>query len=265
MGLSGVGKTTLGRMLSSESWFHYSVDYRIFTHYLADEVNDYLKLLAMEHPILNELLKKDAITVEHRVHIDNLAATSPFMGMLGDPTKFGSAERDFRSRMAIHAAAEKAATLDVPKFKTRAKELYNYPNFLIDFSGSLCEVVEPDEPNDPILKMLKNDCTLVYIRASQEHKEELVRRAVAYPKPIYYRPDFLDANLPDLLKEFSAGSVDQLDPADVGAFLYPRLLDHRIKRYEAIAQKAGVTIELSEALDVKNEAELLDLISQKLA
>jgi len=81
IGLSGVGKSTVARLLPPDDWFTYSVDYRIWTHYLGDQLNDYLKSLTMSHPILGDLLRRDAITVEHRVGFDNLLATSAFMGM----------------------------------------------------------------------------------------------------------------------------------------------------------------------------------------
>lgn len=106
VGLSGVGKTTIARKMPADNWFHFSVDYRIWTHYLGDELNDFLKTMAMSHPVLRELLKKDAISIEHRVHFDNLLATSLYMGMLGDPSKHGSSEPDFRARMLRYAEAE---------------------------------------------------------------------------------------------------------------------------------------------------------------
>jgi hypothetical protein len=257
MGLSGVGKTTLARRLPSESWFHYSVDYRIWTHYLGDELDDYLKKLAMTHPILREMLKKDAITVKHRVHLDNLVATSLFMGMLGNPDQYGSAEADFRGRMQQHSIAEKAAMEDIPRFKKRAAYLYQYPHFLVDTGGSLCEIVTPDDPNDPVLKLLDRTCDLVYIRATKEHKQELLRRALADPKPIYYRPDFLDENIPGLLKHFKAKNVTDIDPKDVAGYLYPRLLDHRIARYEAIARQQGYTLEMNEVFGIQTEDDLI--------
>jgi len=36
-GMSGVGKTSLARMLRHHDWFHYSVDYRIGTRYMGAE------------------------------------------------------------------------------------------------------------------------------------------------------------------------------------------------------------------------------------
>jgi hypothetical protein len=263
MGLSGVGKTTLARRLPPESWFHYSVDYRIWTHYLGDELNDYLNSLAMAHPLLREMLIKDAITVEHRVRSDNLLATSLFMGMLGNPDQQGSAEADFRGRMRQHSIAEKAAMEDIPRFMKRAAELYKYPHFLVDASGSLCEIVTPGDSDDPVLKLLDRTCTLVYIRATEEHKQELLRRALADPKPIYYRPDFLDENIPGLLKSFKVKKVTDIDPKDVAGYLYPRLLNHRIARYEAIAKHQGYMLEMNDVFSIRTEDDLIAAIKKR--
>lgn len=260
MGLSGVGKTTLARCLPDSRWFHYSVDYRIWTHYLGDELNDYLKKLAMSHPLLRDMLRRDAITVEHRVHFDNLLATSLYMGMLGDSERHGSTPADFSMRMARHAAAEKSATLDIPRFIARAEELYDYPHFIADLSGSLCEVVEPDDPEDALLRMLDETVTLIYIRATAEHEKVLIDRNIADPKPIYYRPDFVAAELPGLLEKFQVGDVTELSPRDVGAYLYPRLLAHRVERYEAIAARHALTLTMEQAAALRSEADLLKIL-----
>lgn len=261
MGLSGVGKTTLAGCLPSSRWFHYSVDYRIWTHYLGDELNDYLKKLAMSHPLLRDMLRHDAITVEHRVHFNNLLATSLFMGMLGNPKKHGSTLADFSARMAMHAAAEQSAMLDIPKFINRAEELYGYPHFLADLSGSLCEVVEPGDPDDPLLAMLDENVRLIYIRATKEHEKVLVERNIADPKPIYYRPDFIAAEIPDLLKKFKADDVTEISPRQVGAYLYPRLLAHRVERYEAIAMKHARILSMEEAAAIHSEADLVEILA----
>ncbi len=256
IGLSDVGKTTLSQMLPAETWFHYSVDYRIWTHYLGDQLNEYLQRLAAGNPLLKEMLAKQAIAVTHRVDFDNLLATSHFMGMLGDPGQHGSTEADFRARMQEHATAEKAALVDIPAFVQRAG-MRGYHNFLVDTGGSLCEVVAPDDSQDSILKLLDENCLVVYIRASERHKQKLLQRQLANPKPIYYRLDFLDTHIPGLLKHFEAKDVSDIHPKDVASYLYPRLLDHRTARYEAIAARGGQVLEMDEVPGLKNEADLL--------
>ena len=261
IGLSGVGKTTAARLLPPDEWFTYSVDYRIWTHYLGDQLNDYLKSLIMTHPVLGDLLRHDAITIEHRVGFDNLLATSAFMGMLGDPKRGGSTTTEFGLRMADHARAEVQAMLDIPAFIRRSERLYGYSSLLVDATGSACEVIEADNPEDPALKVLEATCLVVYIEATADHQQELIRRAAVYPKPIYYRPDFINANLPGLLAEQNAKRVEDLDPKIVGRYLYPRLLDHRTKRYGAIAERIGYTVSMADILGAKTGQSILELIA----
>lgn len=264
MGLSGVGKTTVCRMLPATDWFHYSVDYRIWTHQLGDELNDFLKKLALTNPILKDLLQHDAITVEHRVHFDNLYATSLFMGMLGNPKLHGSTEKEFKARMHQYAKAERSAMMDIPYFINRSQQLYGYPHFLVDASGSLCEIIDTENDDDEVMKLLAKTCTVVYIEATEKHKHELLRRYSSDPKPIYYRPDFLDANIPDLLRAHGSTSISKIRPDVVSQFMYPRLLDYRIARYKSLAQKLGVTVSMTNILAVKNGDQLLKLIAKNM-
>ena len=264
IGLSGVGKTTIARKLPADNWFHYSADYRIWTHYLSDELNDYLKTLAMSHPILRDMLMKDAISVEHRVHFDNLLATSLYMGMLGNPKLHGSTEADFRARMQNYSIGEIRAMLDIPKFIERARNMYNYDNFLVDASGSVCEIVDPSDATDPVIETLAKTSIIIYIEATQQHREELLKRAASDPKPIYYRPDFLDVQIPKLLQKFDVKNVDQIDPVTVGQYMYPELLAHRIPRYEQITENFGYKIPMTELSRVNNEREFLSLIARTI-
>jgi len=264
IGLSGVGKSTAARLLPSDDWFTYSVDYRIWTHYLGDQLNDYLKSLAMAQPVLEDLLRHDAITINHRVGFDNLLATSAFMGMLGDPNQGGSSIGEFSLRMADHARAEVQAMLDIPDFIRRAERLYGYSNLLVDASGSACEVIETEAPDDPALNVLADNCVVVYIEATAAHQQELIRRAAIYPKPIYYRPDFIEANLPGLLTENNTERVEDLDPKVVGRYLYPKLLDHRTKRYTAIAGRIGYTVLMSDILSAKTGQDILNLVASTI-
>ena len=52
-GMSGLGKTHLSNLLrKSGSWFHYSVDYRIGTHYMGEHIVDNVKLKVMENALI---------------------------------------------------------------------------------------------------------------------------------------------------------------------------------------------------------------------
>lgn len=265
IGPSGVGKTTVSRLLPSTEWFHFNVDYRIWTHQLGDQLSDFLKLQAINHPILGPLLKNDAITLEPRVHIDNLLATSHYMGMLGDPARGGTPEGEFISRMQEYIAAERAAMLDIPQFINRAHTLYDYDHFLVDASGSICEILDSDLSSDPIATMLASEFAVVYIKPTSEHINELTRRAKLDPKPICYRPDFIAKHLPTLLEHFKLSQIEAADPREVGTWLYPKLIEERLVRYQRITDTLGYTITMDEIASVKTADELLAIIGEAIS
>jgi hypothetical protein len=110
--------------------------------------------------------------------------------------------------------------------------------------------------------MLEDNTVLIYIRATKEHEKVLIERNVADPKPIYYRPDFITSELPGLLAKYNATDVTEIDPAKVGAYLYPRLLAHRVERYEAIAKRQAITLTMEEAAALRSESDLLTRLAQ---
>ena len=75
------------------------------------------------------------------------------------------------------------------------------------------------------------------------------------------RPDFIKANLPGLLAAQNAKRVEDLDPKVVGRYLYPRLLDHRAKRYGAIAERIGYSVSMADVLGAKTGQSILELIA----
>ena len=71
LGMSGVGKTRLANILRAENWYHYSVDYRIGTRYLDEEILDNIKRQAMQVPFLRELLLSDSIYISNNITFDH--------------------------------------------------------------------------------------------------------------------------------------------------------------------------------------------------
>ncbi|HEY7841007.1 MAG TPA: ATPase, partial [Gammaproteobacteria bacterium] len=96
LGMSGVGKTRLARILRRRDWFHYSGDYRIGTRYLDEAILDYVKEQAMQNPLLGELLRSDAIHIATNISVDNLKPLSAFLGKVGDPERGGIGFAEFR-------------------------------------------------------------------------------------------------------------------------------------------------------------------------
>ena len=256
-GMSGLGKTHVASMLRrSGEWFHYSVDYRIGTRYMGELIADDFKRHAMRVPLLRELLMSDSVRIESNITFDNLAPLSTYLGKPGDPARGGLAFQDYKRRQDQHRTAEIAAMLDAGHFIGRAQDLYGYPHFVCDSSGSICEVVDPDDPDDPVLRALGSLMLPVWIRGTEAHTAELVRRFDQAPKPMYYQPAFLAAAWQDYGREHPG-------PVDPDAFIrwaFARALAHRRPRYAAMARR-GVTVEADEIARVANPQDFVDLIA----
>jgi hypothetical protein len=267
-GMSGLGKTYLSNMLrdagqaGAGGWFHYSVDYRIGTRYMNEFIADNFKREAMKVPLLRELLMSDSVYIASNITFNNLAPLSTYLGKPGDPARGGIVFEEYQRRQAEHAQAEISAMLDVPRFVERAEDIYGYQNFICDTSGSICEVVDAENPADPVMRALADNQLLVWIKGSDTHKAELARRFDRAPKPMYYRPDFLMKLWAEYLVH-EGKSATEVDPDAFLRFGYARLLDHRQPRYAAMA-RWGVTVTAEDVAQVKTPADFDDMIETAL-
>jgi hypothetical protein len=260
LGMSGVGKTRLSRLLRRAHWFHYSGDYRIGTRYLDEAILDNIKQQAMTVPFLRELLRADSIFIRNNLSVDNLNPVSSFLGKLGNPEQGGLLLTEFKRRQELHRIGEVHAMRDVPEFIRKAHAIYGYDHFVNDAGGSLCELDEPE-----VLRVLDEHTLILYIEATEHDEHELIRRAEQDPKPLYYREDFLDAQLAAYEAERHIEYVAQIDPDDFVRWMFPRLFYARIPRYEAIARQYGYTITTEELAAVDGEPGFLGLIERALA
>ncbi|MEM1297891.1 MAG: ATPase [Pseudomonadota bacterium] len=263
-GMSGLGKTYVANMLRAEgAWFHYSVDYRIGTRYMGEHIADNFKAAAMQVPFLRELLLTDSVYIASNLTFENLAPLSTYLGKPGDPNKGGIAFEEYVRRQRLHRAAEISAMLDTVPFMDRAQALYGYPHFLCDTSGSLCEVVDPDAPGDPVLSVISEHMLLVQIRGTEADAEELAARFDRDPKPMYYPEIFLTETWQAYLIERGLGA-EQVDPDDFIRWGFRRLLTHRLPRYDAIADKWGVSVAAADVARVRNPKDFDALIADAL-
>ena len=262
-GMSGLGKTYLASMLrASGDWFHYSVDYRIGTRYMGELIADNFKREAMKVPFLRELLLSDSVYIASNIAFENLAPLSTYLGKPGSVTRGGLAFDEYMRRQGQHRAAEIAALLDTSHFIRRAQELYGMGNFVCDSGGSVCEVVDPFAETDPVLDALERDLLLVWIKGSDAHTEELVRRFDRAPKPMYYQPEFLDRAWTAYRVEKGLAE-DEVNPDDFIRWTYARALAHRQPRYAAMARR-GVTLLAEEVADVRAPDDLIALIGRAI-
>jgi shikimate kinase len=259
LGMSGVGKTRLAAMLRQHNWFHYSGDYRIGTRYLDEPILDNIKQKMMQIPFLRDLLRNDSIYIANNITVDNLQPVSTFLGKLGNPELDGLPLEEFKRRQTLHHDAEIAAMRDVPAFIQKAQTIYGYKHFINDAGGSVCELNDPET-----LALLAEHTLLVYIKATDQDEQELIRRAESDPKPLYYREAFLDEQLSAYLKEKQLNYVAMIDPDDFVRWVFPKLFKSRIPRYEKIAEQYGYTIQTADLWKVKTEQQFLTLIENAL-
>lgn len=260
LGMSGVGKTHLANMLRRNDWFHYSGDYRIGTRYLDEPILDNIKSQAMQIPFLRDLLRSDSIQVINNITVDNLSPVSSFLGKLGNPELGGLSLDEFFRRQQLHLEAEIAAMRDVPSFIHKAHQIYGYQHFLNDAGGSVCEL-----DDEQTLELLAEHTLILYIKASDKEEQELIRRAEADPKPLYYRRNFLQEQLAEYMREQQLPYVAMIDPDEFVRWMFPRLFNSRIPRYDAIAERYGYTVTTQELWQVKNANGFIELIESAIA
>ena len=261
LGMSGVGKSYLSSVLrQGGQWFHFSGDYRIGTRYLDEHILDMIKQQAMSVPFLRDLLRRDWIYIRNNIKVDDLGPVLSYVGKLGNPEHGGVELEDFIHRQERYRQAEIDTMYDVPEFIHKAQKIYGYPNFVNDVGGSLCELEEPG-----VIDLLAEHTLILYIKVTNQAEEDkLIERAVSAPKPLYYRPVFLQENLALYLNEKSLQYAAQADPDDFARWVFPRLFRSRLPRYDEIARQ-GYTVTSEEAAQVRNEDDFNDLLEMAIA
>ncbi|MEJ6558404.1 MAG: ATPase [Candidatus Thioglobus sp.] len=256
LGMSGVGKTHLAKLLSkNDAYFHYSGDYRIGAQYLNNDILDNIKSCIKQDEKLKELLENDSISVQNHITFDNLSVVASFLGKAGNPELGGLPIAEFMRRQALFNQAESNTMLDVPDFIAKA-ERQGVANFINDAGGSLCEL-----DNENIYKTLAEHTIILYIRASKSNENTLIERAQTHPKPMYYQAKFLQEQLAVYLAENKLTYVAQINPDAFIRWIFPRLLEHRKPKYERIAQQYGYAIDSEDLYQCRHADEVLELIA----
>lgn len=260
VGMSGVGKSFLSAKLRGRNWFHYSGDYRIGTRYLDEHIIDMLKEQAIKVPFLRELLRNDWIYIKNNIRVNDLGPVLSFVGKLGNPELGGVEIAEFIERQAIYRQAEVDAMYDIFHFIEKARNIYGYPHFVNDVGGSLCELDEPG-----VIDILVENTLILYIQVTNQAQEQvLIERAVSDPKPLYYRPDFLQRHLEMYFGETGLEYAAQIDPDEFARWVFPHLFHSRLPRYDEIAS-LGYTVTSEEVDGVQDDADFLQLLEMAIA
>jgi hypothetical protein len=262
--MSGLGKTHVSSMLRTNgNWFHYSIDYRIGTRYMGDYIADNAKAEAMKNPFLRDLLLSDSIYIGSNLSFHNLDPMSAYLGKPGNSAQGGLPIGEFCRRQDQFRRSEISALMDTAYFIERSQRLYDYDNFICDTGGSICEWVDADNPDDPLLRELSKHTLMVWIKGHDDHAAELARRFDAAPKPMAYQPEFLARVWEQYLDE-NACTADQVVPDDFIRWAYSQALAHRQPRYDAMARNWGITVQADAVGACQNEAEFNDIIADAL-
>ncbi len=263
-GMAGVGKTRLAAILRDHKWFHYSVDYRIGTRHMGEYIVDNFKREAMKVPFLRDLLVNDSIFISSNITFNNLDPLSTYLGTPGDPARGGLPFAEYQRRQEEHRVAEISALLDVPHFIERAEALYQYTDFVADTGGSLIEVLDVNDPADPVIETLTQNTALLYIKGTEGDAEKLIARFKKSPKPMYYPPAFLAAKWREYKELYGHKHDDDVDPADFAAWGFEALLHDRLPRYQALADKYGYCVAASEIANIRDGQDFLELMRKAI-
>ena len=239
LGMSGLGKTFISRKLfKSDNWSHYSVDYEIGKLLFKDKHQNFLK----------------------GFEIDNLTNLSYFLGKPGSSSKGGIPFAEYVSRQKLHREAEIEATLKACSLVEKSADV---SHIVCDTSGSICELVNPSDKEDILLKSLSKNFLIICLEAPDSIYQVLIDRFLARPKPMYYEENFLHS----LWQTFNIGSTDtedKINPDDFMIFGFKALIERRKAIYDMIAKNWGIKLNFDNLSSVKNEADLMAVVQSEI-
>jgi len=257
LGMSGVGKTHLAKLIGEEgNWFHFSGDYRIGAKHLKEEIIANIANKMSSNNWLKGLLENKSISVNSQVTFDNLEPISTFLGKVGNPEEGGLPISEFIRRQSLFFEAEKKAMYEVPEFiaKSQAK---GFSHFINDAGGSLCELEDPK-----LFKLLSANTLIIYIKTSKENERALIERAKENPKPMYYNPVFFQRSIQNYLTKNNLEYAAEISPDSFVSWVFPKLIEDRLKKYSKIANKYGCTIQSDDLHSCSSANDVIDLISR---
>jgi dephospho-CoA kinase len=235
MGMSGVGKTYLSTMLEGQGWHHYSCDLEIGVDFLAKDI-------------------EDTLGQKNRIEMEDLSQLSEYVGRLGKAEKGGISLEEFKRRQAAYYVAECQSLKALKAVVGKAQE-EGFTHVINDSTGSLCEI-----DDETLIESIDENSLIVYIKANEEEEQNVLRRAQEYPKPLFFSPEKFDAWLAEYLAENNLSSSDEMEPDEFSRWVFPKLFENRLPKYQRIADKYGVTIPSDAFKDIKTSDEFLNVI-----
>ena len=240
LGMSGLGKTFISRSLvKRDNWLHYSVDYEIGKILFKNKHKNLLK----------------------GFEVGNLTNLSDFLGKPGSPSMGGIPFSEYLARQKLHRDAEIKATLHASSLVENSPEL---SHFVCDTSGSICELVNPSDENDAILKSLSKNFLIICLEAPDSMYQVLINRFLAKPKPMYYEEKFLHS-LWQSFKNESPNINDHINPDDFMIYGFKALIKRRKAIFDSISKNWGISLNFENLRVVKSAADLVKAIQFEIA
>ena len=240
LGMSGLGKTFISRSLvKRDNWLHYSVDYEIG----------------------KILFKNKHRNLLNGFEVGNLTNLSDFLGKPGSPSMGGIPFSEYLTRQKLHRDAEIKATLHASSLVENSPEL---SHFVCDTSGSICELVNPSDENDAILKSLSKNFLIICLEAPDSMYQVLINRFLAKPKPMYYEENFLHS-LWQSFKNESPNINDHINPDDFMIYGFKALIKRRKAIFDSISKNWGISLNFENLRVVKSAADLVKAIQFEIA
>lgn len=232
IGMSGVGKSYLSELLQKQGWYSHSCDYLIGTRYLAEELGAFAQDMSA----------------------DDISALSRFIGQLGNVSKGGLGMDEFCRRQDLYKEAEVRSLIEAERVIAGRDE-----NVVIDSTGSICELGADEE-----LEALARQSVFIYLKVRPEHHDEILRRALDYPKPLYYERGFLLERVDTYLAERNLSDVGEIEPMAFLRWVFPYLFEARLSKYQSLADRYGVSIYADQFQDVQTADEMMAVIEKAL-
>ena len=81
---------------------------------------------------------------------------------------------------------------------------------------------------------------------------------------MYYNSHFFEKSINTYLAENSLDYAAQVSPDDFVSWVFPKLIEDRLKKYTAIASKYGCTIQSDDLHNCRSANDVIKLISSAL-
>ena len=118
-------------------------------------------------------------------------------------------------------------------------------------------MVDPENPADPVMATLAARTLPVWIEGTPDHIDTLVARFAKAPKPMCYRPAFLDA-------KWAAHGGDGVDPDAFATATYRDAIAARHPRYAAMAAHWGVSVAARDVAQVRDAPDVIALVADAI-